>query len=72
MAAAFIGYVVFWNLALQLNTVGFYQMMKILVTPAVIVFDYLLFKKVHIVRDLRCLKIAWPPAKTADLDRVAD
>ncbi len=47
LAAAFVGYVIFWNLALQLNTVGFYQLMKILITPAVIVLEYMWYKKVR-------------------------
>lgn len=35
LAAAFVGYVVFWNLSLQMNTVGFYQLSKIMVLPSV-------------------------------------
>ena len=33
LAAAFVGYVVFWNLSLQVNSVGFYQLSKIMVLP---------------------------------------
>lgn len=39
LSAAFVGYIVFWNIALQVNTVGFYQLSKICITPAVLVFD---------------------------------
>lgn len=35
LAAAFVGYVVFWNLSLQMNSVGFYQLSKIMVLPSV-------------------------------------
>ena len=35
LAAAFVGYVVFWNLSLQVNSVGFYQLSKIMVLPTV-------------------------------------
>ena len=35
LAAAFVGYVVFWNLSLQMNSVGFYQLSKIMVLPTV-------------------------------------
>ena len=28
LAVAFVGYVVLWNVSLQLNSVGFYQLMK--------------------------------------------
>ena len=31
LAAAFVGYIVFWNLSLQTNPVGFYQLSKIMV-----------------------------------------
>ena len=31
LAAAFVGYIVFWNLSLQSNPVGFYQLSKIMV-----------------------------------------
>ena len=33
LAAAFVGYIVFWNLSLQSNPVGFYQLSKIMVRP---------------------------------------
>ena len=46
MAAAFVGYIVFWNLSLQLNSVGFYQLSKILIAPAIIIIEAVWFKKV--------------------------
>ena len=46
MAAAFVGYIVFWNLSLQLNSVGFYQLSKILIAPAIILIEAVWFKKV--------------------------
>ena len=46
LAAAFVGYIVFWNLSLQLNSVGFYQLSKILIAPAIILIEAVWFKKV--------------------------
>ena len=46
LAAAFVGYIVFWNLSLQLNSVGFYQLSKILIAPAIITIEAVWFKKV--------------------------
>ena len=45
IAAAFVGYIVFWNLSLQMNTVGFYQLSKILIAPAIIIIEAVWFKK---------------------------
>lgn len=45
LAAAFVGYIVFWNLSLQLNSVGFYQLSKILIAPAIIIIEAIWFKK---------------------------
>lgn len=33
------------NLSLNFNSVGFYQIMKIAITPAVIVLEFLMFSK---------------------------
>ena len=45
LAAAFVGYVVLWNLSLQLNPVGFYQLAKILIAPAVIGIEAAFYAK---------------------------
>ncbi|KAK9813049.1 hypothetical protein WJX72_008061 [[Myrmecia] bisecta] len=45
LAAAYVGYVVFNNLSLKLNTVGFYQISKISITPVVLIIEILLFRK---------------------------
>ena len=45
LAAAFVGYVVLWNLSLQLNPVGFYQLAKILIAPAVIAIEAAFYAK---------------------------
>ncbi|KAK9834827.1 hypothetical protein WJX81_001779 [Elliptochloris bilobata] len=45
LAAAFVGYVVLWNLSLQLNPVGFYQLAKIAITPAVIAIEAAFYAK---------------------------
>ena len=45
LAAAFVGYVVLWNLSLQLNPVGFYQLAKIAITPALLVIEAVFYAK---------------------------
>eukprot|EP00798_Chlamydomonas_sp_ICE-L_P016182 gene16182-22343_t len=45
LAASYVGYIVLCNLSLNINTVGFYQVMKIAVAPTVIVVDLLFFGK---------------------------
>lgn len=45
LAAAFVGYIVFWNLSLQLNSVGFYQLSKIFIAPAIIILEAVWFSK---------------------------
>ncbi|KAK9834834.1 hypothetical protein WJX81_002364 [Elliptochloris bilobata] len=45
LAAAFVGYVVLWNLSLQLNPVGFYQLAKIAITPAIIAIEAVFYAK---------------------------
>ncbi|KAF5835056.1 hypothetical protein DUNSADRAFT_8000 [Dunaliella salina] len=45
LAAAYVGYIVLCNLSLNLNTVGFYQVMKIAVAPTVIALELLMFRK---------------------------
>jgi solute carrier family 35 protein E3 len=46
LAAAYVGYIVLNNLSLNINTVGFYQVMKIAVAPTVLVMELLFFRKV--------------------------
>ena len=45
LALSFVGYVVFWNYSLRLNSVGFYQLSKVLITPAVVVLEMFVSKK---------------------------
>jgi solute carrier family 35 protein E3 len=45
IAAAYVASIVLNNMSLQLNTVGFYQISKILITPAVIAIDYVLYRR---------------------------
>lgn len=44
MAAAWCGSIVFGNLSLLLNSVGFYQSMKLLLSPVLIVWQYVFFR----------------------------
>eukprot|EP00878_Enallax_costatus_P032950 GHUV01036306.1.p1 GENE.GHUV01036306.1~~GHUV01036306.1.p1 ORF type:complete len:328 (+),score=87.09 GHUV01036306.1:1642-2625(+) len=46
LAAAYIGYIVLCNLSLNVNTVGFYQVMKIAVAPTVMLLELLFFRVV--------------------------
>jgi solute carrier family 35 protein E3 len=36
VACAYVGFVIFNNLSIQVNTVGFYQISKIMITPVVV------------------------------------
>ena len=40
---AFCGFVVFNNLSLQYNSVGFYQLMKVMTTPVIVVLQYFIY-----------------------------
>ena len=40
---AFCGFVVFNNLSLQYNSVGFYQLMKVMTTPVIVILQYLVY-----------------------------
>jgi solute carrier family 35 protein E3 len=45
VAAAYVGFIVFNNLSIQYNTVGFYQISKIMITPVVVVIEYFAYGK---------------------------
>lgn len=45
LAAAYVGYIVLCNLNLNLNPVGFYQIMKIAVAPAVLLLEFIFYRK---------------------------
>lgn len=45
VAAAYVGFVIFNNLSIQVNTVGFYQISKIMITPVVVVIEYFAYGK---------------------------
>lgn len=46
---AFCAFVAFNNLSLQYNGVSFYQLMKILTTPAVVVLQLVFFKVLRVL-----------------------
>lgn len=46
LAAGSMGFVVLTNLSLQYNSVGFYQVMKVMTTPTVVVIEALAYAKV--------------------------
>lgn len=43
LSLSFIGFVCFTNLSLQYNSVGFYQLMKVLTTPVIVIIQFVLF-----------------------------
>ncbi|KAF8062003.1 slc35e3 [Scenedesmus sp. PABB004] len=45
VAAAYVGFVVFNNLSIQVNPVGFYQISKIAITPVVVGVEYVAYRK---------------------------
>jgi len=45
LSSAFCGFVVLTNISLQLNSVGFYQVMKVLTTPVIAVIEYFIYSK---------------------------
>lgn len=46
LAGAYVGYIVLCNLSLKVNTVGFYQVMKIAVAPTVMLLELIFFRNV--------------------------
>jgi solute carrier family 35 protein E3 len=46
LSSAFCGFVVLTNISLQLNSVGFYQVMKVLTTPVIALLELLIYSKV--------------------------
>eukprot|EP00921_Rhytidocystis_pertsovi_P023746 GHVQ01038093.1.p1 GENE.GHVQ01038093.1~~GHVQ01038093.1.p1 ORF type:complete len:643 (+),score=54.64 GHVQ01038093.1:307-2235(+) len=45
ISAAFCGFVVFNNLSLQLNSVGVYQLLKVMTTPCIVVLQFFLYSQ---------------------------
>ncbi|KAI8049211.1 triose-phosphate transporter family-domain-containing protein [Syncephalis plumigaleata] len=45
LCATFCGFVVLTNISLQYNSIGFYQMAKVLTTPAVAIIQFLFYSK---------------------------
>ncbi|GAX83445.1 hypothetical protein CEUSTIGMA_g10870.t1 [Chlamydomonas eustigma] len=46
LAIGYIGYIVLCNLSLNLNSVGFYQIMKVAVAPSVLLLEIVMFHKI--------------------------
>lgn len=57
LAGAFVAYIVCCNLNLNFNTVGFYQISKIAVAPAVLIIEYILFRKTASFRVLMSVAV---------------
>lgn len=45
LALAFVGYVTLWNLSLHHNSVSFYQISKIMISPAIVLVEALAYQK---------------------------
>lgn len=45
LSAAFVGYVVFWNISLKMNPIGLYQLSKIMIIPTMVLLETLMFGK---------------------------
>ncbi|GBF94129.1 solute carrier family 35 member E3 [Raphidocelis subcapitata] len=45
IAAVYVGFVVFNNLSIQLNPLGFYQMSKLLITPVLVAIEWFAYSK---------------------------
>eukprot|EP00798_Chlamydomonas_sp_ICE-L_P003790 gene3790-13859_t len=45
IAIAFVGYISLGNISLNLNSVGFYQIMKVAITPTVVALEVFMFSK---------------------------
>jgi solute carrier family 35 protein E3 len=46
LAIGYVGYIVLCNLSLNLNSVGFYQIMKVAVAPTVLLLEIVMFHKI--------------------------
>ena len=66
---AFCGFVVFNNLSLQFNSIGFYQLMKVLTTPVIVVLQLILY---GIKEDRRLLAALVPVVVGVALATVSD
>ncbi|GLC59056.1 hypothetical protein PLESTB_001438600 [Pleodorina starrii] len=72
LALGYVGYVVLNNLSLNLNTVGLYQILKIAITPTVIVLEFFMYRKVQTFRVLLAiLVVCIGVAVAAVTDKVA-
>lgn len=70
LSAAFCGFVVLTNISLQLNSVGFYQVMKVLTTPIIALIEYVLYGKVlkyDIISSLTLICIGVAGASLTDI-----
>eukprot|EP00049_Salpingoeca_infusionum_P006446 m.107017 g.107017 ORF g.107017 m.107017 type:complete len:308 (+) comp13315_c0_seq7:299-1222(+) len=57
LALAFCGFVVFTNLSLTYNTVGFYQLAKVMTTPVIVFVQFVFYKQTFALRILLSLLI---------------
>ena len=57
VAIAYVVYVAGWNLTLNLNSIGFCQICKVMITPATACIDYLLHGKTLAAREILAIGI---------------
>jgi solute carrier family 35 protein E3 len=57
VAAVYVGFIVLNNLSIQLNTVGFYQISKIAITPVVVAIEWAFYSKAASPRILASIAV---------------
>jgi solute carrier family 35 protein E3 len=57
VATVYVGFIVLNNLSIQLNTVGFYQISKIAITPVVVAIEWLFYSKAASPRILASIAV---------------
>jgi len=57
LSVSFCGFVVLTNMSLQLNSLGFYQLMKILTTPTIVLIEYFWYGKTYTIKILVSLAL---------------
>ena len=57
IAIAYVGYIAGWNLTLNMNTIGFCQLCKVMITPATAIIDYVLHKKRLALKEIAAIGV---------------
>ena len=57
IAIAYVGYIAGWNLTLNLNTIGFCQLCKVMITPATALAEFLFYEKRLAIREMLAIGV---------------